>query len=94
VNLDAGDLKYRLKVDLGGLVSSAELFFNGRSAGIRLSPPWVFDVTKFARQGENKIEILVCNTIANNYTTVPTRYRGEIKSGLFGPVKIKMFSQQ
>jgi hypothetical protein len=40
------------------------------------------------RPGENRLEILVCNTLANHYSTVPTRYRGESKSGLLGPVTL------
>ena len=77
-------------IDLGEVVSSAELLINGKSAGVRVSPPWTFDVTPFARSGENKIEVLIYNTIANNYTTVPTMYLGSIKSGLIGPVKLKL----
>ena len=90
ITIEAADLKNRLEIDLGDLVSSAELKVNGKSAGIRLSPPWKFDITPFARSGENTIEILIYNTIANNYTTVPTMYRGEIKSGLIGPVSLRV----
>ena len=92
IQLKNSDLKNKLVIDLGELVSSAELLINGKSAGIRLSPPWTFDITKFAKSGENKIEILVYNTIANNYTTVPTMYLGSIKSGLIGPVRLMMMN--
>ena len=90
INIDARDLKNNLEIDLTDLVSSAELFVNGRSAGIKLSPPWIFDITHIARQGENQIEVLIYNTLANNYTSIPTRYRGEIKSGLIGPVIVRI----
>lgn len=93
IPIDEQDLKNRLEIDLGNLVASAELRINGRSAGIRLSPPWKFDITPYAKAGENRIEILVYNTLANNYTTVPTMYRGEIKSGIIGPVLLKFIKQ-
>ncbi len=86
IQIDGQDLKNRLEIDLGDLVSSAELRVNGQRAGIKLSPPWKFDITPFVKAGENQIEVLIYNTLANNYTTVPTMYRGEIKSGLLGPV--------
>ena len=89
INLSPRDLKDKLQIDLGELVSSAELFLNGKSCGIRLAPPWTFDISKFAQEGENKVEILIYNTLANNYTTIPTRYRGSIKSGLIGPVVMR-----
>jgi hypothetical protein len=88
VAISADDLKNKLEIDLGDLVSSAELIVNGKSAGIRLSPPWKFDITSFAKSGGNTIEVMVYNTLANNYTTIPTRYRGSIKSGLIGPVNL------
>ena len=84
------DLKNKIEIDLGDLVSSAELFVNGKSAGIKLSPPWRFDITEFVTAGKNDIEVLIYNTLANNYVAIPTRYRGSIKSGLIGPVKVKV----
>jgi hypothetical protein len=92
IAISTGDLMNKLELDLGDLVSSAELFVNGKSAGIRLSPPWKFDVTSYAKPGENKMEVLIYNTLANNYTTIPTTYRGSIKSGLIGPVHLRMMS--
>ena len=80
------------EIDLGDVVSSAELFINGKSAGIKLAPPWSFDITGNLKNGENRIEILVLNTISNNYTSIPTRYRGSIRSGLIGPVTIKTYT--
>jgi hypothetical protein len=93
IQIDDQDLKNRLEIDLGDLVSSVELRLNGKSAGIKLSPPWKFDITSLAKAGENQIEVLIYNTIANNYTSVPTMYRGEIKSGLFGPVVLKLIAK-
>ncbi len=92
IKIEASDLKNKLEIDLGDLVSSAELLINGKSAGIKLSPPWKFNITPFAKQGENRIEVLIYNTIANNYTSIPTMYRGEIKSGLIGPVKLNIMN--
>ena len=88
INIDANEEKNILEIDLGDVVSSAQLFVNGKSAGIKLSPPWRFDITELAKTGENKIEVLIYNTLSNNYTTIPTRYRGDIKSGLIGPVRL------
>jgi hypothetical protein len=75
-------------LDLGGVSASARVRVNGRSAGVRVSAPWQFDVTALVKAGDNRIEVLVHNALANHYTTVPTSYRGETTSGLLGPVKI------
>lgn len=76
-------------LDLGKVVASTEVRVNGRPAGIRVSPPWRFDITALVEPGANRIEVLVCNTLANHYTTVPTRYRGDTTSGLLGPVTLQ-----
>ena len=78
----------RIVLDLGEVVASAEVRVNGKTAGVRVCPPWRFDITQAANAGENQIEILVHNTLANHYTTVPTNYRGSTVSGLIGPVTL------
>jgi hypothetical protein len=78
----------RVTLDLGGVSSSAEVFVNGRSCGARISPPWRWDIGARTRRGSNALEILVFNSLANHYLTIPTRYRGTPVSGLLGPVRL------
>ncbi len=87
-SLSAAPTAGAVTLDLGEVVASAEVRLNGQLAGIRVAPPYRFDVTSLVRPGDNRLEILVCNTLANHYSTVPTRYRGESKSGLLGPVTL------
>ncbi len=75
-------------LDLGELVSTAEVFVNGKSIGKRLCPPWKFDLTGKVTANENRIEILIYNTLGNYYLTTPSNYVGSVKSGLMGPVKL------
>ena len=89
VTLSAGQIAGAVRLDLGSVVASAEVRVNGRPAGIRVAPPWTFDIAPFVRPGENRIEVLVYNTLANHYSTIPTRYRGSAVSGLLGPVHIE-----
>lgn len=72
------------------MVATAEVHVNGRSAGIRVAPPWRVDISKYVKPGDNRIEVLVYNTLANHYFTIPTRYRGELTSGLLGPVTLRV----
>jgi hypothetical protein len=77
----------RVWLDLGEVAASAEIRINGKPAGIKVAPPWALDVTALVKPGPNRVEVLVCNTLANHYTTVPTGYRGSTLSGLLGPVR-------
>jgi hypothetical protein len=81
-------------LDLGKVVSSAEVRVNGQLAGIRVAPPWRVDLAKQVKPGENRIEVLVFNTLANHYLTIPTRYRGDLTSGLLGPVSLELTAPQ
>jgi hypothetical protein len=76
-------------LQLGRVAATAEVHVNGRLAGIRVAPPWTVDISKLVRPGGNRLEILVFNTLANHYGTIPTRYRGSPVSGLLGPVSIE-----
>lgn len=77
-------------LDLGNVVATAEVRVNGQVAGIRVAPPWRVDISKQVHAGDNRIEILVFNTLANHYVTIPTNYRGELTSGLLGPVQLEI----
>ena len=72
------------------MVSSAEVRVNGHLAGIRVAPPWRVDISEQVKPGRNRIEVLVYNTLANHYVTIPTRYRGDLTSGLLGPVTLEL----
>ena len=74
---------------MGDLVATAEVHVNGKLAGVCVAPPWKVDVSEFVKRGKNRIEILVYNTLANHYLTIPTWYRGSGRSGLIGPVSIE-----
>ena len=76
-------------IDLGSVAASAEVRVNGKLAGVKVSPPWTVDISGLVRGGNNRIEVLVCNTLANHYSTVPTMYRGSPVSGLTGPVRLE-----
>jgi hypothetical protein len=80
----------QVTLDLGELVASAEVRVNDQLAGIKVSPPWTLDITKFVQPGVNRIEVLICNTLANHYITIPTQYRGATVSGLLGPVMVEL----
>jgi hypothetical protein len=88
VTLSADQARGRVSLDLGHVVASAEVRINGQLAGIRVAPPWTLDVSRWVKPGANRLEVLVCNTLANHYVSVPTRYRGEAASGLLGPVTL------
>jgi hypothetical protein len=79
----------RVTLDLGGVSASAEVRVNGERAGICVAPPWTVDISRQVKPGDNRIEVLVYNALANQYVTVPTQYRGKTVSGLLGPVQVE-----
>lgn len=93
INLSTKHLKSNLILDLGKVNSSVEVFVNDKSAGVRLYPPYRFKLSGMIKEGENKISVLVYNTAANHYTSIPTRYRGTLESGLLGPVLMEISGQ-
>jgi hypothetical protein len=80
-------------LDLGDLVASARVSINGSLAGVRTAKPWTFAIGGLLQEGENQIVVRVCNTLANHYESIPTRYKGCLVSGLLGPVTIQ-FGQE
>ena len=62
---------------------------NGEVAGVRVAPPWRVDISRQMKLGDNRIEVLVFDTLANHYLTIPTCCRGEPTSGLLEPVVLE-----
>lgn len=89
IDLAAGQIRGQMTLHLGSVVATAEVHVNGKLAGVCIAPPWTVDITPFIRSGANRIEILVYNTLANHYGTIPSQYRGTPTSGLMGPVTIE-----
>ena len=81
-----------ITLDLGKVVASAEVLVNGKPVGSKVTSPWKFDLTGKLHSGENRIEILVYNTLGNHYLTTPSMYVGRTNSGLMGPVTLEFLS--
>ena len=75
-------------IDLGQVIATAEVSINGKKVGVRVAPPWQFDLSDRLKAGENTLEVTVFNTLSNHYQTIHNLYRGEPTSGLLGPVQL------
>ena len=79
----------RYLLDLGEVGEIAEVKLNGIDVGVKVIPPYNFDISKAVKQGENTLEIIVTNS---NVFALRDRFSIYMRiepSGLLGPVKIK-----
>ena len=90
IELTKEECERALTLDLGDVVSTAELFVNGKSVGLRMAAPWKFDLSGVLKPGKNLFEIRVYNTVATHYLSIPTMYRGEVTSGILGTPQLLM----
>ena len=82
----AGPGKYLL--DLGRVGEAAEVFVNGESTGIRIVPPYVFDIST-VKPGTNKLTVIVSNNSGHRERDDFSRYLHFEPSGLLGPIVLK-----
>ena len=83
--------KGKVMLDLGYVGEIAEVKLNGKDAGAKTFPPYVFDISDYIENGENKIEITVTNS---NVFDLKDQFSGYIRiepSGMLGPVKLKKY---
>jgi len=93
LSLTAAEAKAEAWIDLGRVAATAEVHVNGKQAGVRVAPPWRLEITDLLKEGDNTLEVLVYNTLANHYQTIPTLYRGNPVAGLMGPANIVLFGE-
>ncbi len=75
-----------LAVDLGEVGQTAHLWCNGVDLGVRVCPPYRYDLTDALIDGENTLVIEVSNTLANAVRDRFSSYMAIPASGLIGPV--------
>jgi hypothetical protein len=76
-------------LDLGRVYETAEVFINGVSAGVRISPPYWFTGSGLLRRGANTITVEVVNTLAKALgDNIFDRAMAQEPAGLLGPVSL------
>jgi hypothetical protein len=91
LEVTAEQMRNRITLNLGDVRTSAEVFVNGHCVGIRLAPPFSFNLSGYLRPGANRITVKTLNTMANYMSALPTRYvyKGQTVSGMLGPVTLR-----
>jgi len=77
------------QLDLGAAFEVAEVWVNGQTAGVRLAPPYQFEIGSFLQPGANRLTIEVTNTLVNAEPDFYSRYATQEPSGLLGPVRLR-----
>ena len=54
-------------VDLGHAYELVEVFVNGQSAGVKIAPPYVFNLENLFVEGKNQLRIEVTNTLGTQF---------------------------
>ncbi len=90
INIDTAD---GIILNLGEVGETAELFVNGKNAGLKLFPPYRFDITEFINMGENEIEVLVTNTLGYRIHDMFSKYLMLPPTGILGPITIEGYNR-
>ncbi|AET61102.1 glycoside hydrolase family 2 sugar binding protein [Paenibacillus terrae HPL-003] len=73
-------------LELGEVYETAEVWLNGEQAGVRICPPYRFEIHDLIKQGTNKLVIEVTNTLVKEQRDFLSSFAQQEPSGLIGPV--------
>lgn len=78
-------------LDLGRVGQNAEVWVNGKYCGIRISQPYLFDITDAVKSdaSENTAVVVVSNTLAQKFKDYFSKFLQLSPSGLLGGVKVR-----
>ncbi len=76
-------------IDLGRVGQNAQLSVNGKDCGIRISAPYLFDITDAVSSGENEAVVIVSNTLAQRERDGLSYFLQLAPSGLLGDIYLK-----
>jgi hypothetical protein len=81
----------RVVLDLGEVRGTADVLVNGRLVDQLVWGPWQTEITDALRPVTNDLEVVVRGTLAgylDDASPTPFVYTGQVRTGLFGPVKL------
>ncbi len=81
---DAGDAV----LDLGAVYETAEVWVNGKPAGMRVAPPYRFELKGLLKDGENTLIAEVRNTLGPAQRDGFSHFLVQEPIGLLGPVRL------
>ena len=81
-------------LELGQVYETAHVWVNGHEAGVRVAPPYRFEIGDLLREGKNVLRIEVINTLVNRQRDFFSMTMPMEPSGLIGPVKLIMQTSQ
>jgi hypothetical protein len=79
----------RVFMDLGRVGQNAALILNGKELGMRISRPYWFDITEAMQDGENYVEVIVSNTLAQRVRDHFSHKLQLSPAGLMGEVTLR-----
>lgn len=82
VTLPSCATNQRWMLDLGEIASAGRVAVDGREIGVRIAPPWTFDLTPYAEK-TIELTVRVANTPHNLFM------QEALTAGLLGPVTLK-----
>ncbi|EHS57545.1 glycosylhydrolase-like jelly roll fold domain-containing protein [Paenibacillus sp. Aloe-11] len=77
-----------VRIDLGRVYEVAEVTINGRYLGVKICPPYIFEVGDALRKGKNEIIIEVTNNLGKQEQDFLSQYMIQEPTGLLGPVRL------
>ncbi|MFD0698419.1 glycosylhydrolase-like jelly roll fold domain-containing protein [Paenibacillus sp. GCM10027628] len=75
-------------LELGEVYETAEVWLNGEQAGVRICPPYRFEINGLIKMGTNKLVIEVTNTLVKDQRDFLSAFAQQEPSGLIGPVRV------
>lgn len=87
--IDVENVENGVYLDLGRVGQNAEIWVNGKYCGIRISQPYLFDVTDAVNCGENTVVAIASNTLGQKFKDGFTKFLQLSPSGLWGEVRVK-----
>ena len=90
-SFEVSEIKKNALLDLGKVYEIADVKLNGESIGVKIAPPYIFDISEKMKIGTNNLVIEVTNTLAKSQKDFFSQFAVQEPTGLIGPVLIKSF---
>lgn len=91
INFEVKDTPKKAIIDLGRAYEIADMSLNGEKVGVKICPPYKFEVSNYLKKGTNKLVVEVTNTLVKSQKDLLSSFAVQEPTGLLGPVKVNLY---
>lgn len=91
IDFEVNEISDQVFLKIEELYETVDLWLNDKNIGIKIAPPYHFEVSNSLKKGKNHLKMEVTNTLVKNQKDFLSQYLIQDPSGIVGEIKLEIY---